>query len=252
MKKLFRKQYKIGGRILRTANEYEITVFKEEYCKNEETRININKDFEVEVESFEELLPGKIVSSYATGNRGIKNSFIMLRVYDTVKEILYFPVFSETVGRKMLKNWNKPVPKKRSIFIEDNYGTGEGNGGTGCGNRNNAENSKLRNLILLTRSLMILHIKKPQPMNGMLKDIYVKLESNPHSNVEEHDIKSVNTAIGNFLGKGINIKNENFHNLQDYIHYLQTNVTEKHLRNTNFDTLRNIMRTKYPTEQVYF
>ena len=34
--------------------------------------------------------------------------------------------------------------------------------------------------------------------------------------------------------------------------YLQTNVTGRRLRNTNFDTLRNIMRTEYPAEQVYF
>ena len=64
---------------MRTANEYEIAIFKKEYCKNGEARISIGKDFEVDVESFEELLPGKIVSSYATGNRDIENSFIMFR-----------------------------------------------------------------------------------------------------------------------------------------------------------------------------
>lgn len=118
---------------MRTANEYEIAIFKKEYCKNGEARISIGKDFEVDVESFEELLPGKIVSSYATGNRDIENSFIMFRVCNVIKDIQYFPVFSETVGRKMLKSWNKPVPKKRSIFIEDNNGVGRGNGGTGMG-----------------------------------------------------------------------------------------------------------------------
>ena len=107
---------------MRTANEYEIAIFKKEYCKNGEARISIGKDFEVDVESFEELLPGKIVSSYATGNRDIENSFIMFRVCNVIKDIQYFPVFSETVGRKMLKSWNKPVPKKRSIFIEDSNG----------------------------------------------------------------------------------------------------------------------------------
>lgn len=100
---------------MRTANEYEIAIFKKEYCKNGEARISIGKDFEVDVESFEELLPEKIVSSYATGNRDIENSFIMFRVCDVIKDIQYFPVFSETVGRKMLKSWNKPVPKKKSI-----------------------------------------------------------------------------------------------------------------------------------------
>lgn len=142
---------------MRTANEYEIAIFKKEYCKNGEDRISIGKDFEVDVESFEELLPGKIVSSYATGNRDIENSFIMFRVCDVIKDIQYFPVFSETIGRKMLKSWNKPVPKKRSIFIEDNNGVGRGNGGTGNGNKNNVENSKLRSLILFARSLTIFY-----------------------------------------------------------------------------------------------
>ena len=40
---------------MRTANEYEIAIFKKEYCKNGEARISIGKDFEVDVESFEEL-----------------------------------------------------------------------------------------------------------------------------------------------------------------------------------------------------
>lgn len=237
---------------MRTANEYEIAIFKKEYCKNGGGRISIGKDFEVDVESFEELLPGKIVSSYATGNRDIENSFIMFRVCDVIKDIQYFPVFSETVGRKMLKSWNKPVPKKRSIFIEDNNGVGGGNGGTGNGNKNNVENSKLRSLILFARSLMILHINDPQPMNGMLKELYEKLELHPYWNVRNCEVKAVNTAIGSFLRKDINVQNENFQNLQDYILYLQTNVTGRRLRNTNFDTLRNIMRTEYPADQVYF
>ena len=42
----------------------------------------------------------------------------MFRVCDVIKDIQYFPVFSETVGRKMLKSWNKPVPKKRSYEVK--------------------------------------------------------------------------------------------------------------------------------------
>lgn len=240
----------IGGKILRIANEYEIKVFKEEYCKNDEARISIGRKFEVEVESFEELLPGKNVGSYATGNRDIENAFIMFRVSDTNKDVQYFPVFSETVGRKMLKAWGMPVPKKRSIFVEENNGVGVGNGG--IRNRNDADNSKLRSLILFTRSLMILHIDSPQPMNGMLKELYEKLELHPDWKVRSYEIKGVNTALGNFLQKAINVQNENFQNLQDYIEYLQINAGERRLRNSNFDTLRNIMNSKYQTEQVYF
>lgn len=237
---------------MRTANKNEIEVFKKEYCKNDEARISIGRYFKVEVESFEELLPGKTVASYATGNRDIENSFIMFNVYNKIVDIQYFPVFSETVGRKMLKAWSKPVPKKRSIFVEENTGAGGGNGATGSKNSNNVENSKLRNLILFTRSLMILHIDDPQPMNGILKELYEKLELHPYWNVRNYEIKSVNTALRNFLQKDVNVQNENFQNLQDYIQYLQTNVGGRRLININFDTLRNVMRTDYPTEQIYF
>ncbi len=237
---------------MRSADEYEIATFKAEYCKNDEARIGIGQDFVVKVESFEELLPGKSVSSYATGNRDIENSFIMFNVSNMVKEIQFFPVFSETVGRKMLRAWNSPIPKKRSIFIEENNGIGGSDSVAGNGNRKNAENSKLRSLILFTRSLMILHIYDPQPMNGMLKEIYEKLEAHPYWNVRNYEIKSVNTALRNFLKKDTNIQNENFQNIQDYIEFLQVNVGGKRLRNANFDSLRNIMKTKYPTEQIYF
>lgn len=88
---------------MRTANEYEIAIFKKEYCKNGEARISIGKDFEVDVESFEELLPRKIVSSYATGNRDIENSFIMFRVCDVIKDIQYFPVFQRQLEGKCLR-----------------------------------------------------------------------------------------------------------------------------------------------------
>lgn len=237
---------------MRTANESEIAAFKKEYCKNDESRISIDRYFEVEVESFEELLPGKTVCSYATGNRDIENSFIMFNVYNPIADIQYIPVFSETVGRKMLKAWSKSVPKKRSIFVEESTGVGGGNGATGIKKNNNVENSKLRSLIIFTRSLMILHIDEPRPMNGMLKEIYDKLELHSYWNVRNYEIKSVNTALGNFLQKRVNVQNENFQNLQDYIHYLQINVGGRRLRNTNFDTLRNVMRTDYPREQIYF
>ena len=70
--------------------------------------------------------------------------------------------------------------------------------------------------------------------------------------MRNYEVKAVNTAIGSFLRKDIIVQNENFQNLHDYILYLQTNVTGRRIRNTNFDTLRNIMRTEYPAEQVYF
>lgn len=236
---------------MRIANKSEIENFKRKYCRNDYARISMVNDFFVRVESFEELPPKKYISSYATGNRDIENAFIMFIVLDLENQIQYLPVFSESVGRKMLKAWNMPVPRKRSIFVKENKDTRGGNGGN-CGNTSNIDNVKMRNLILFVRSLMILHVKEPYPMNGILKEFYEELESNPDGKVEVYKIKSINTALGRFLQSSTNMKNENFLNLQDYIKYLEENADERRLKNTNFDSLRKLMLVKYPNERIYF
>lgn len=236
---------------MREASEQEIEKFKIRYCRNDETRKSIGIDFDVKIESFEELLPGKIVRSYATGNRNIENSFILFNVCDNENGIQYFPVFSESVGRRMLNAWNIPVPKKRSVFVHENNSAGAANNRTLRESRNNSENLELRNLILFTRSLMILHIDNPKPMYGALKDVYEKMELHPYWKVLGKEIKSVNTSLKNYL-KESNDNKENFQNLQEYIQYLQGNIRGKGLRNTNFDKLREIMKKEYPGEEIYF
>ena len=51
------------------ANLNQINIFKERYCYNETSREKIINDFSVDIETYEELLPGNTVKSYATGNR---------------------------------------------------------------------------------------------------------------------------------------------------------------------------------------
>lgn len=51
------------------ATKFQIEHFKKQYCISHEKRISIIKHFSVEIESYEELLPGKVMKSYATGNR---------------------------------------------------------------------------------------------------------------------------------------------------------------------------------------
>lgn len=239
--------------MLKNASEYEISAFKEMYCKNEDARDRIARDFEVEVESFEELLPGKTINSYATGNRAIENAFIMFSVIDRRREIQYFPVFSETVGRNMIKKWGKPMPQKRSIFVEETTSVARHEDGKSkTKGINDTSNGKLRRLIIFARSLMTLHIENPQPMNGPLKSIYTKLEENPREKIRKTQIKAVNTCIGNFLKKNINTSNENFGNIQEYIFYLQSRTNMKRLKDVDFDLLRDIMKAEYPGEEIYF
>jgi hypothetical protein len=162
--------------------------------------------------------------------------------------------FSETVGRNMLKSWGRDIPKKRSIFLEDSKEIKRVTGDIESKSiQSNSNNMKLRSLILYARSLMILHIDEPQPMGRALKSIYISLESNPQRDVKPSEVKSINTAIGTYLRKPINTKNENFQNLQEYIVFLKNNTLNKRLRNYDFSELKDLLRQSYlekPT--IYF
>lgn len=238
---------------MREATKNEIAAFSKRYCKDTLSRISMNKYFEVKVESFEELLPGKTVNSYATGSRKIEGAFMIFDVYDREKELHYFPVFSESTARAMLKAWNKPVPKKRSIFTsEESSRIHKGSDKTASKSTINEENAQLRRLILFSRSLMVYHINNPQPMGGMLNEIYEKYDTNPSWKIKAFEVKSINTALKNFLKKNINTRNENFQTLQEYIDFLRHNKYEKCLKSTNFDILREIMKKYYPEEQIFF
>ncbi len=238
---------------MKQATDIEIDCFKKNFCKNESNRISIIKHYDVTIEAFEELLPGKHISSYATGNRDIEGAFVMFRVVDVQNETEFYPVFSETVARKMINSWGMSMPNKRSIFSEINNGTSKGqicyNSGT---QRVDGDNVKLRHLILLVRSLMILHIELPNPMNGPLKEIYEKLDEHPEKNIKDSYVKSVNTILKKALENGFNSNNENFKDLNDYIEYLKSCCTNKRLKKCDFESLRKIMRKSYPNDDVYF
>ena len=234
------------------ANKVQIEEFKKKYCTSHEKRLLVNKDFIVEVETFEELLPGKLIKSYATGNREISRGFIVFKVVDTKNDITYYPVFSDTVGRKLVKEWKLKLPSKMTIFSENSNGYGGGNGGSGVGIQRKKENKEMLSLIRLARSMMTLHVNEPQPMRDPFKSIYNKLERNPLDDVLEKDIKSINTAISNFLNKPINNMNENFANLQEYIAYLRREYPNQRLRNVHFEVLRDKMMKKYPNETIVF
>lgn len=237
------------------ATNMQIKEFKNRYCGNNENRQKINDEFNVEVESYEELLPGKTVRSYATGNRRIDRGFIVFKVQDIVNGINYHPVFSESLGRQLVKDWKLKLPKKMKVFSEIN----QCNDGSSTNLRADRktiqrkdENKQMLLLIQLARSMMILHVEEPEPMRNPFKDIYHKLEQHPRYDVFESDIKSINTAISHFFCKAINKNNENFTNLQEYVFYLEKKYPDKRLRNFDFERLRDKIRKKYPNENIVF
>lgn len=229
----------------------KIDSFKEQYCSSEQRRQNMIHDFTVTIESFEQLLPGKKVKSYASGTRDIEGAFVVFKAISKINvDDVYYPVFSETVGRRMAKDFGLDMPSKQMIFIE-NEGNGGGAGGQHDHHPHRKENNKaMLDLIVLARSMMILHIKEPKPMFGYFKEIYDTLLLHPYYNVFKKDIKSINTAIGNFLKSNLN--KEGFQNIQGYIEYLTNNYPYLHLRNYNFNNLRDILQNEDPDIDVYF
>lgn len=236
------------------ATRKQIELFKELYCKGKERRLTIYRDFEVEIESYEELLPGNTIRSYATGNREIDGSFIIFRVIDTTNDIVYYPVFSVGVGRELANQGGLKLPSKITVFKND--GNGANGGGVNRGDtksiKRKDDNKEMLQLIQFARSMMILHVNEPRPMGEPFKGIYDKLEACPRYEVFESDIKSVNSAISHFLNGSTNKRNENFLSLQDYIAFLQEKYPTQNLRNYDFQILRNKMIERYPDEIVVF
>lgn len=95
---------------MKKANAQQIHKFKEQYCHSESSRKRISIDFTVKVGAFEQLLPGKKVTSYATGSRDIKNAYIAFKVEDIANELIYYPIFSESLGRELAKMWGLELP----------------------------------------------------------------------------------------------------------------------------------------------
>lgn len=236
---------------MRSATPKEIDEFKKQYCKNDQARISMIDECEVEVESFEDLLPQKQIISYATGERSITDSFIMFHVCKN--DVEYFPVFSESTARKMLNAWHMSIPPKRSIFIEETPSSTSTTGKTVHRGTTTVESTQMRTLILFSYSLMTLHVASPDPMDGIFKEFYIKYEMHPGYTPFASEIKKINSALRNFFQRnGYNHSHENFQHLQEYIQYLHSHIGNKRLRQTDFQSLRDIMHTSYPDVQAYF
>ena len=181
--------------------------FTRAYCWGDAARAKLVRDFHVEVESYEKLLPDQGIESFATGGRMIVHEVIIFKVVDETNGIVYHPAFSAAVGKALARAAGLPLPRKMGVLTEPRNGGGGGAGGNGRSARN-VENKKMLFLIQYVRSLWLLHAPKITPMYGPLRRIYCKLEAHPEYDVFVSDILRINLAIKTYLKSDVNLNNE--------------------------------------------
>lgn len=235
----------------RIASHEQNKAFARSYCWGDAARAKLIRDFQVEVESYEKLLPDQGVKSFATGGRTIVHEVIIFKVVDAENGIVYFPAFSAAVGRALARAAGLPLPRKMGVLTEPRDGGGGGAGGNGHRARN-IENKKMLLLIQFVRSLWLLHTPKITPMYGPLRRIYRKLEEHPEYDVFVSDIARINTAIKTYLHSSTNRNNENFLDLPQYIAYLAATYPRYNLRDHDFDILRQRLQLAYPNVDIFF
>lgn len=244
----------------REANRDEIERFKKDYCKNAENRSKIFDDFKVSVNIFSESLPDKTYCSYATGEKEITGAYIIFDVQDLTQKIVYYPIFSEAVGRQMLKSQERiSIPQKTSIFLEENISknsflsTSYKKGDKSV--KVNSDAIKTITLILFIYQLMGFHIEHPKQIYGILKELLDKFSEHPNFKPFPEELYKINNTLEKFLAKEINTKNENFNNLQDFIDFIKEKYPEycNRMKNTDFSSLRDILNKEYgSTFKIYF
>ena len=235
----------------RIASPEQNKAFARAYCWGDAARAKLIRDFHVEIDSYEALLPGHGIESFATGGRMIFHEVIILKVVDATNGIVYHPAFSAAVGKALARAAGLPLPRKMGVLTEPRNGGGGGAGGNGR-NFRNKENKQMLFLIQYVRSLWLFHAPRITPMYGPLRRIYTKLETHPEYDIFVSDIVRINTAILTYLKSATNRDNENFGNLSHFIEHLATTYPDHKLKDCNFDILRQRLRNSYPNIAVYF
>ncbi|MCM1368655.1 MAG: hypothetical protein NC184_07610 [Roseburia sp.] len=229
-------------------------LFKMNYCGNAENRKQMLIDFNVSVASFEELLVGHSINSYATGERKIENNFMILNVIDSINNKTYQPVFSETVARVMFRNTDIEIPRKMTVYSNSNHHADHYNGRATRQipheSRRTSANAQLISLIELSRALMLFKVDNPKPMDGVFKKIYDDLNKYPGSDPFPYKIKSINTALGKYIES--HGTTNGFHHLNDFIDYIQGTCKTKKINRFDFEILRAMFSAEYPSEKIYF
>lgn len=226
----------------REASTKEIIAFQKEFCENLSAAIGMNNKHRVQVEAYEELPPWSFVYNADGSDRFLKDDIIMLKVCDLEKRVVYYPVFPEKRGLKLLQCWDMAVPPKLTAFEQE--GKQEGNV--------HRANQSLRNLIAFARLFMLSQSRWHKPMAYSFNNIISQLYLVPEADVAPETIKLINDVIGKYIRDDSLEHYVKCDNLQDFIDYIKTKYSLVMFKSDDFSLLRRILHDYYPAEKYIF
>ncbi len=229
----------------RLASTKENLRFQHDYCCNEAAIAKIIKNFKVEVEAYEELPPWHCVYNADGSDVLLKDTVIMLKVSDLGNRVVYYPVFPESVGKKMLANWHIALPPKITVFADIRVETG-------ADVAVHVDNQSLRRLIAFSRLFTMVPNRSHAPMPYGFNNLYAQLYQVPEMGVAPETVRMINEILGDFINASGRERYIYCDNLQDFIDYLKSRYKLLVFQNSDFTNLREMMRYHYPDEKIYF
>lgn len=228
----------------RNASTKENLLFQARFCQSEAAMNKIAKNFKIEVEVYEELPPWHSVYNANGSDVPLKDAIIMFKISDLTNRIVYYPVFSEAVAKKMLAKWGIALPQKITVFADSNNKTG-------CKTSVDKDNQSLRLLIEFARLFTIVPDKLHRPMPYGFNNLYAQLHLAPDMGVAPETVRMINGILGEF----INSSEERYiycDNLQEFIDYLRNRYKLLEFKNSDFASLRRMLQEHYPDDKIYF
>lgn len=214
------------------ASDRENNLFRQRYCRNEQTRLSIAKYFKVDVEGYEALAPGQQIYGWVNGGKLIGDAVIAFRAKDMREMKLYYPVFPEAVGKKLLRAWKLPTPPKWSVYAADNKPMLQSDA--------DKLNKEMRRLLIYCRLFINSQQRVFCPMPYGFKEIYFQLTAFPGNSVDVSVVDMVNQVLCRHLQtEGAFTSCQN---LQDFITYFHNKYTLLPLLSADFSSLRKLLK----------
>ena len=229
----------------RNANTKENLLFQERFCKSEAAMYKIAKNFKIEVEVYEELPPWHNVYNANGSDILLKDAIIMLKISDLTNRIVYYPIFSEAVAKKLLTKWDIALPEKLTVFVDSDKQTE-------CVAGVDKDNQSLRTVIEFARLFTMIPDRSHRPMPYGFNNLYAQLHLVPEMGVAPETVRMVNSILGEFINSSEEERYIYCNNLQEFIDYLRNRYKLLKFKNSDFTSLRRMIQEHYPGDKIYF